>query len=761
MWQQAIVARVLRLRYPIIAVAILLTALGAWRATTLQFDSDIEIWFLQGDPDLVTYHRFLDQFESDEFAVIGIFADDVFTPEILTAIRDATERARDVPHAARVLSLSNAKIIESRGAFNASFGHVMAEVPGTMADAQALRARVLDNVLLADNLVSRDGKATAILVELHPDGNSFDGKVAMVQALRRIAQETLSDIDVDFALGGSPVLDEAFFLYTERDFAVLGPAAGLVALLACLLLLRHPVMALLPLVVVGAAVAWTLGMMAVAGLRIDIISTSLFAVILAVGIADSVHLVSDYMQQIADGKPRGRAVADATAELIIPCLFTSLTTMAGFLSLMTSSLRPVARFGWLAASGVAFAFVLSMTLAPALLRVLPAPRAESMRRVSGGALSRLLSLLGRPTPTSSRAVLGVSVLLLVGAAVLGQRMYIGSNVMNYFKPGDPMRTDTARLDRALGGSGSMEFLVETPPGGLKEPATLARIDALTTRIERMQGVAGVHSVLEPLKETHRVLTDGTPASATLPDSRPMAAQFYMMIEGDPDFVHMVRGDYDRARMTARVRMSEAEVLASRVGEVIGWLRQDYDDDQLRITATGYVRLMSKMEAYLLSSQIRSLGLAAVVITLMMWLLLGSARLMALSMIPNFVPIALGLGFMALVGFALDPGTVMIGSIALGLVVDDTVHFLVRLRRNLVGRDMADAIAATMGQTGRPIILTSVILSAGFAVLGLGSFMPNVAFGSISAVVIVLALISDLVMLPAVLLLLGGKVAAAK
>ena len=173
--------------------------------------------------------------------------------------------------------------------------------------------------------------------------------------------------------------------------------------------------------------------------------------------------------------------------------------------------------------------------------------------------------------------------------------------------------------------------------------------------------------------------------------------------------------------------------------------------RLSIESTGYVKLMADMERYLFESQIESLTVAFIVITLMMFVLLRSVKLGLLAMIPNGLPILFGLGFMTLAGIPLDPGTIMIGSMALGLVVDDTVHFLVRLRRSLADAPMPAAIERTMSQTGRPIIVTSVVLALGFATLGFGSFTPNVAFGVVSAVVILCALLADLLLLPAVLL----------
>jgi predicted RND superfamily exporter protein len=171
--------------------------------------------------------------------------------------------------------------------------------------------------------------------------------------------------------------------------------------------------------------------------------------------------------------------------------------------------------------------------------------------------------------------------------------------------------------------------------------------------------------------------------------------------------------------------------------------------------------MSEMEHYLLNSQIRSFVVAFFVISIMMFGLLRSVRLALFSMIPNLIPIALGLAFMVWVDIALDPGTVMIGCMAMGMVVDDTVHFMVRLRRNLQSTELQEAIALSMAQTGRPIILTSLILAAGFLTLIVSRFTPNMAFGLVSAVVVVLAMAADLILLPAALIIIRPKIDSEK
>jgi len=760
---QSIVQGILRHRIAVLIAIALVTVAAAFSATRVGFDSDIEVWFVEGDPSVAAYHEFLKRFDADEIAVIGLFdaertgPDDlgVFEPATLQAIERLTEGARNVTHAYRVSSLATATVLESPGPLMIAVNPLFDTPPADVEAAAAVRTRALGSETLRGTLVSDDGGATAIVVEMDPAGNDFLSKVAFVEALRALIEAEVPE-GVTWHLTGSPPLDEAFMRYSERDFTVLGPLAFLIVFLSTFLLFRRFSAALLCLSVVILATIWTFGLMGALGIDINLVSTSLVTLILAVGVADTVHVITDYYQTLMEGVEKEEAIVQSTSSLLAPCFFTSATTAAGFLSLLSGDLAPIKQFGWLAAVGVLLAFLLSVTFAPCMLSFVAPPGDAFIRGARDGWLSRVLRRLGQPTRRSSVRVLLASALLLCVSAWTLTHLEIGANVLNYFKPDDPVRASMIAVDEALGGATSFEFFIETEDGGLKEPAVLNRLQDLETSLEALTGVTRVMSVLDGLRESHKLLTGGEAKDSVLPDNRPLAAQLYLFLEGDADFRRQVQGDYSVGRMTAQVQLSQAHALMPKIPELKARLSKDYSDPALTVRATGYVSLMSEMELYLFSSQIRSLLLAFLVVTSMMVLLLRSLSLGLLSMIPNFLPIVLGLAFMVPAGFALDPGTVMIGSMALGLVVDDSVHYLVRLRRALADHPLPEAIGVAMHHTGRAIVLTSVILASGFAVLGLGSFIPNIAFGLVSAVVILMAVVADLVVLPAVLMILRPR-----
>lgn len=757
-------AWLVKYRLLVVLLTVALAAASAVGASKLEFDSTLEGWLLEDDPGLVAYRDFIDRFVGDEISVIGVTADNVFDPKVLATIDRMSKAARKAPHAHRVRSLTNVKIFDNDPEGGLEIRRLIKTLPRTAEAAAALRRKALDNPLLAGTLVAADGKTTAIVVELVGGDNLMQRKMEQVRELEKIvagvgAAGEGMPAGLGLHLGGTPVLDKAFYDYNQRDFRIILPVSSFVVLLFAWLIFRRPFFTVLPSMVVLLSLLIVFGLMGFLGLKVSILSTMVAALVLAVGVADAVHVLSDYRRNLEQGLDRAVALRRSVAHLFIPCLFTSITTAAGFLSLLTSDLSPVREGGWLSAVGVMIAFGLSMTLMPALLSF--AKRHPT--RQEGGPLDRLVGAVasrmgGLSRPASVKVLVVSAVLMLaVAARLIFGGMHVGANPIGYFRPGDPVRLATELIDERLGGSTSIELLVSAPDGGLKDPEILRRMDRVQRYVETLPGVSRALSVVDYIKELNRVVHDGDKRHAVVPNSRAAVAQYYMLLEGEEEYASMVQSNESLGRVTALVNFSGSDALAKRLPEVQARLQREFAGTGASATITGFVKLMGDMEHYLVRSQIDSMLLAFAVITLMMFILLRSLRLGLLAMIPNLVPIFLGLGFMTLIGVGLDPGTVMIGSIALGLVVDDTVHFMVQLKRRArAGDSMSEAIAGTLQRAGRPIILTSVILMAGFLVATLGSFNPNVNFGFISAVVILLALLSDLVILPAALKVLRPR-----
>ena len=746
----------MRHRIFVLIVILMISAVALFFCFKLEFDASVDIWFLENDPDLIVYQNFLDRFDADEVTVMGVFAEDIFTPENLAAIDRMTKAAEKIPFAHRVQSLTNIKVAKGSEE-NIEIGSLIEKLPKTDKEAKKIQREALDIQMIRDGLVSKDSKAAAIVIELAREGGDFESKLIFNDALEDIRQKEQSE-KLKIHLSGTAIFDAAFYRYSNRDFLVYGPVTLIFVIFASFFVFRRFSSSIIPLLVVALSCIWTFGLMGFLGIKFNVLSSALGGLIIAVGIADSIHLLADYYQELMKGYSPDKAAKISVRQLLIPCLFTSATTSAGMLSLLVSDLKPVREFGWLAAFSVTVAFVISFTFVPVVLQLAKPPSPRFIEKQRMGPLSRILLILGSPTRKSSAIVLIIALVLVLGGIVALQWLKVGSNPMNYFHKGDPVRTQTEIIDEALGGSVTIEFLVKTKKEGLKEPDILKRIDRLERWLDTQDGISKTLSIVDSLKEMNRVFHGGENENYIVPETRPMIAQYYLLMEGEDDFDSYVQENYSVGRITSRILSTKSEELSKGIPILEEKLKRDFGNEDISIIATGLLKLMATMESYLLRGQIKSILLAFCVITLMMLILLRSFRLALFSMIPNLTPILMGIGFMALAGISLDVGTVMIGSIALGLVVDDSVHFLVRLKRfTKEGSSLDKSIEGTMQETGRPIVVTSIVLAAGFSVLMLGSFAPNYFFGMVSAIVILTALIFDLVVLPAALKIIQPRI----
>ena len=748
-WKHSLINFILNKEQYVLLTILVISVALFFCALNLKFDSSIDVWFLEHDPNIIEYNEFLSRFDSDEIVVMGVFSDDVFDPKTLSSIDRITEKAEEAPFAHRVLSLTNIRVAQGADDWVA-IDKLIKDIPETKKQIEALRHEALSNELLK-GLLAPDSKSTAIIVELEAEGNSFEGKMALTEALRSIAQEEKDVIEVLFT--GSPPIDEAFFLYSKKDMRVLLPIVALMILLVLLIIFRRVSSALIPFLIVVLSGIWLLGIMSLFGSKINILTSGVFAVVLANGVADCIHIISDYYQQLMQGKGQRESIVDCFAILFTPCYLTTITTMAGMLSLSISNLQPIREFGWLAALGVAIAFVLSIVMIPVLLSFTKPPDKKFLNRLHSSLMARTLVFLGRPRFKTSVLIIGVALVLTVLSSVALFNLEVKANVFNYFRDDDPIRLETIRIEDSIGGAAAVEFVIETEGEGLNNPELLVRIDRFQEWLKTLDAVTYTVSVVDEIKELNRVFHDGKKEFYRIPDTRKEVAQFMLVLAAEEDFDQLVQDGNSLGRMSMRVRFKDSDKLVKIVPLIESRLKTELGKDN-KVYFTGFVKLMRDMEEYLISSQIKSICLALLVILLLIGFLFRSKRLALFAIIPNVLPILFGIAFMSSIGIGLSPGTVMIGSIAIGLVVDDTIHFMVRLKRHVIQHNtIEEAIKQTLYETGSPIIVTSIVLSLGFLVMTLGSFSPNVNFGLISCFVILMALVADLIFLPAALMVI--------
>ena len=731
-----LVDRLLANRVPVVLALLALTILAVISATRLQADQSIEAWFLANDPSLEAYDRFTRLFAADELVMVGLFADNVLTPGRLAVVQQLSAEIEQLEHVHRTQTILNSPITDRVGGYTD---------PG-------FAPAVLASPLLTSSLLTPDATATAILVHYARSGNTFADKRRFVDQLETLTARITAGSDLHHAITGGTVLNKVSLERNERDMTVLVPFMLAVILGVTWFVFRRLASALLPLLVVTTALLWTFGLMAAMGWRFTMISGILVPLILAVGVADAIHVAARYSAYAGSGSSRSEAIRTSFAQLLRPCWLTTATTALGLLSLLVSELQPIREFAVTAAFGVLSAFVISITMLPIAL-TLPDPPRHPPGYTPGATLHRIAAAAQPYRTTIVVAAIAIAAL----ASWMAARVEVVLDPLSWLPNDSEFRAQTLEVDAAFGGTLAIEFLLTTTPAGFGEPANLRRLEAFQDWLLDNTSLRRAQSIADLVKEGARIARDAGSEGYALPRTKIITHTLLEGMAPEEEFADWLSADWSNARISARLSLAEASKLVTELPAIERKIDEAFAGSGISVDITGQAKLVGDMQHYVVDSQIRSLSVAVAVVALLIIIQLRSLRLGLLAMVPNLLPILVGIAGMWVLGIPLNPGTVMIAAVAMGVVVDDSVHVLAAYQRHaLVENDAQAAIRHAVTDVGRPVIITSLLLATGFLVLVLGSFEPSRQIGQVVALVVVTALLADLLLLPALLSFLPGS-----
>ncbi|MCH2172031.1 efflux RND transporter permease subunit [Myxococcota bacterium] len=764
----------------VIGVIALLLSAGVTQIHKIEFETSVDSFLPDGDPTREIYKAFLEEFGRDDLIIIAVRPSEIFDLDFLAKLRRFHQTLEEeVPHVVEVDSLINARDTRADGD-TLLVGDLFEEWPETDAQLEALRERALSNPLYRDLILSRDTRLTTISLELglaSPTdsdeavlaGFDFESDEGTTPAPLDTASMEMEAVDAVYAVvedfeapdfrvwvAGSPVMNSDMMMGMVADvlrFTVLSLVAISVLLMVTF---RRMVGVIAPLLVALSAVLATVGLMGAVGIPFMPISELIPSFLLCVGVGGSVHLLVIFFQRLATGASREDAIAGALGHSGLPIVMTSLTTAAGVASFSAAGLVPLAVFGMLAPVGVLLTMLLSLTLAPALMAVLPlgAPRASRIGpRASIAFLSRCGALATHRGPL---VLVLASLILLVGGSGL-QHIQFTHNPLDWFPDDKPVKVSTQLLDQQLAGAVTMELLIDSGrENGLHEPELLERIDRLSEAALALEAhdvwVGKTISLVDIVKEIHQALNGDRPEAHAIPEQRPLVSQELLLFEssGSDDLEKVVDPSFQTARMTVKMPYLDGgkyllfeEVVHEHLEPILG--------GDAELTLTGLMTVMGRSSSAAVETMARAYLLALVVITPVMMLLLGNARVGLIAMIPNLYPIILTLGLMGWLGVPLEMFSMLIGSIALGLAVDDTVHFMHGFRRSFERTlNVETAVRETLQTTGQALMFTSVVLSLGFFIYIFSSLQNLQDFGYLTAFAILVAFLGDILLAPALM-----------
>ncbi|HPS56836.1 MAG TPA: MMPL family transporter [Spirochaetota bacterium] len=751
----------------VLIILFLLTIPMAYFYSQQRHENHIGIYFDRDNEDLVYYREFQEKYGNEEFIMVVFKEPDIFTVKNMDVIRDITSSLKNIDGVQRALSLTEVK--EAYGeADSISFRPVIPD-NYTEDSLTGLKNRVLADRNLVNSVISPDGTTTAIFAQLQPFRD---------EKKRHLVNTVIDEVEkagsgrTELHIAGVPVVEARMNILSARDYNLFVPITLLIIFILVAINLRNWTLSLLTLANMLLIFAWGIGIYCMAGQTFNMLTVILGPMLLTTAVEHSIHVLSQFEEDYiaSDGRNNYADLVRMTIrEVWIPCFLTSATTAMGFLSFGKATVQPVQTIGIYTAIMVLLGFIITMVFMPAALMFLQnrmhkqiswKTRNSVQAHDSGIIMHLLMKLVNFDVRHYKPISIIMTGLLLISAAIGIYKLHFETNTIQYLTEKDSTKSDIRFIEKNLGGSIPFAITIQakTPEYDFSNPESLKLIDRAQRDLMDISNGKYTYSfsIANYFPEINRAFHENDQRYFKIPESQMDVLDFYEI--GDQEVIsRVVAPDRMEASINFQTTwgnnsdaLNNFNSISRHMDELLG--------GNYTWKITGLSTLYLKMETNLMTTQISSFILSFILIFGMMFFVCRNIKLTIISMIPNIFPIFITLGIMGIFNIPFDVATIMIGSVTLGIVVDDTTHYMIWFRRNMVkGMTHKDAIVQTFKDVGKPTFITSLVLCLGFGVLMLGSIRPTQYFGILSAFAMLIAPFGDYLMLPALILIFKPKI----
>lgn len=733
-------------------MAIVATAMGA---KNLYFRGDYNIFFDGSNAQLQAFDEIQTTFaKTDNIAlVLASKSGDVFDQRTLTQIQEMTEQAWQVPYSSRVDSLANYQHTEAVDDDLLVEDLLYQSYPLTAERITKVRAVAMSEPLLVNALVSEKGDVAVINITMQMPGVDETAEVnevvAYVEQMLSHYREEYPEVTIYKA--GIIAMNHSFAMAAQNDSATLVPTMLLVILVFLTLMLRSFLSVLATLVVIIGAIVATLGIVGWAGMFLHVASVNVPTLIMTLAVADCVHVIASMRHFMRQGMPKSQAIHRSVTLNFVPIIITSVTTAIGFL-MMNMSDSPVLRdFGNLSALGVMIACVLSVSLLPALLNLLPVRFSAKQAAKSSDIMDKLADLVVR----RRNVLLPLSIVVIAGSAALIPYNKVNDESVKYFDTSSEFRQAADFMEQRIGGMTTMSIAIKTHQSqGIASPEFLEVLGEFTRWLREQPETDHVASLSDIYKRLNKNMHGDDSAYYALPAERELAAQYLLLYEMSLpfglDLNNQVNVDKSSVKLQLTVKNLGSVELVALEERIYQWFASHAP--RYQVVASSPSLMFAHIGETNMASMLSTLPITLILISALMIFALRSWRLGVISLVPNIAPAVIGFGLWALISGEINLGLSVVVTLTLGIVVDDAVHFLAKYQHaRKEGQNAEQAVRYAFHTVGRALWITTVVLVAGFSVLAMSQFRLNSDMGQLSAIVIFVALVIDFVLLPSLLM----------
>ncbi|NRB39525.1 MAG: MMPL family transporter [Pseudomonadales bacterium] len=760
----ALFSRVVAAPKLILTLICLLTLAVALQVSSINFDASSEKLLKQSNPTFKTYLQFKKDYQAGLGIILLIEDKNIFSSDFLQRLESLQEDLLDnVPYINEVESLLTSRRVLG-DSHNLYFDSLIPDRHDKKGIEEA-KTIALTTPYYQNHIINATGDATALIIKLQPFIYSIKTGESR-QLLQKEMHEVIAAIEAvvarheqlftgQLSMGGPTVATIEMVKASKHDVAVFSFLALLVIAIALALVFRRASAVLLPLFLLSLSITITLSWMLIAEVPIQNVSAILPSFLLAVCVCDSVHFLQAFYRRFDAGMAKKEAILSACQHTQTALFFTTITTAAGLISFTTSSLTPIANFGLFAAIGVIIALIFTYLCLPALLMLFPIKAKTVATKHSN---NEHAAKLARWIQKNAKIIVLLSITALGLSAYGISQLKLSHDTLSWFPEDNKARLSVERIDEKLTGTMPLELLIDSGSDyGIYNPVFMQQLDSWLTQLQQEE-LAGIKirtaaSLLDLIKEVNAILAEDK--AFQVPATRSLIAQEILLIEMDSaDLVSILTDvNYRTLRITLATSWQDAVYYRDFIQALENSFAAQFNAP-ITLTMTGMMALSSQIITEMMNGMVSSYLLAAIMVTLLMVILLRSIKLGAIMMLPNLLPIAMILGFMQVTDTPLDMFTLLIGAIAIGIIVDDSIHFIHGFQRAFKKSGSAlKAVEQTFNDEGRALLITTVILCCGFLVYLFSALHNLQRFGLLTALCIVLALIADFILAPAIIFLI--------
>ena len=736
--------------YIAFAVPLIVFALAS-NLKHVEMDGSYRIWFGEKSKILTDYDNFRKTFGNDDGVVI-VFKDEngIFNKKALSSIDRITDALWKTKYIARVDSLTNYQYVHANPdepddiVVEDFIKNIDASTPKYLEERKYIATH---DPLVVNAFISKDGTTTMISARLTPKVNDeSDKSLEIMDYVDKILAPEIEKTGYKYWVNGGPALNKSFVVIGTTDAMTFTPLVLVASIILLLLLFRRVSGALIPIGVVVFTFLTVLAVQVLLGYKLNNFTANLPVFIVAIGIADAVHVYSIWLLHRQEGEENFDAVYHSMKKNFLPIFLTSLTTAIGFATLTISEVIPVLTLGIATASGAVLAFIISVVWMPAILLMLNKPiKTEVLEAVK----EKKPLGYGKFIVKNSKKIILVTtaIFVLLGAGLF--KVKVDSNTIRYFDKSVEIRKSTEFMMANLTGPMAYEIVVDSKvKNGIKDPKFMKTVESFYKDFQsKFPAVQHLASLMDTVKRFNKVV-DGRDE---LPNEQNLIAQYLLLYSLSLPQGMEINDKMDIHEQKLRITGQVDIVDTSKDLEMMQYVEDWWAKTDYSATVQGQTAMFAHMQEDVTNTLIYSLSLALLLVTLVMFMIFRRPKLLWVFILPNILPVILVVGLMGWLGINIDIGVAIAGAIIIGVAVDDTIHFLVKyFDARKRGLNMEDTFDEVLRYAGKAILFTTIILTVAFSMFAFSTFTPNQNFGIVTAFALVIAFVVDLLLLPALL-----------